>query len=50
MIQLVNTVMYMTNTYGFIQALINGLILLFVLSVDLLTTRFARSARLSPQS
>lgn len=32
--QLVNNIMYMTNTSGYIQSLINGMILLIVLSVD----------------
>lgn len=36
--QLVNTIMYMTNTYGYIQSLINGMILIIVLSIDRFTT------------
>jgi len=36
--QLVNNIMYMTNTYGYIQSLINGMILIIVLSIDRFTT------------
>jgi len=32
--QLVNNIMYMTNTYGYVITLINGMILLVVLSLD----------------
>lgn len=32
--QLINNVMYMTNTYGYIQSLINGMVLLAVLSIE----------------
>jgi ribose transport system permease protein len=36
--QLVNNIMYMTNTSGYVQSLINGAILLIVLSVDKFAT------------
>ncbi|MDD5017419.1 MAG: ABC transporter permease, partial [Eubacteriales bacterium] len=31
--QIINNIMYMTNTYGFIQSLINGMVLLVVLGI-----------------
>lgn len=37
--QLVNDMMYMTNTYGYVQSLINGLILIAVLGLDAVTSR-----------
>ncbi len=37
--QLVNNMMYMTNTYGYVQSLVNGLILIAVLGLDAVTSR-----------
>jgi len=42
-IQLTQNIMYMTNTYGYIQSMLNGMILLIVLSVDKLTIIGRRS-------
>lgn len=44
--QLINNVMYMTNTYGFIQTLINGFILLMVLGIDAFTGRVVNIGKL----
>jgi ribose transport system permease protein len=44
--QLINNVMYMTNTYGFIQTLINGFILLMVLGIDAFTGKVVKIGKL----
>lgn len=43
--QLINNVMYMTNTYGFIQSLIHGFILLLVLGIDIFTGKVVKLGR-----